>query len=503
VNIQHTTAVVRNDLALLWRQLGGPRSSSGNWALLAGMLVPAHAMAFYVYRQISLLPSSLIDQQGPRAISVALIVTGLWAFSTALSKSADALSNRAELAFFLSSPVSVRHFFMARYSSICLSAVALPGIVLFPLANVAAVSGREEWLGIYVAAAGLAAIAGAVAMTVASFAFVVFGVRTGRSVLKTVGVFAALMMLIPFVAAIPMDAGFLDMFFRESLVPAFSEGAVLGPSSAAWFLGHAVFGDLVALLRISSLAFLAGFVAVFTLSKTFYRLAREMEPEQVVNRRVPRQRWKTGVFINVVIKEWRCILRDPKLLGDILFQGVLLTIPVLVGVQWLAGPEGLALDYVYPAIVAFAASVAGSLAWIAMSTDEARTLMVASPSAVHSKRFKLSAALLPLWIFLAPVLLAGVIVDPLRGMNMTLAAYSATFSVGAMNIWQARAARRSDLNRRGSGVDGLARILEIVAIVAWGAVAYGLALNGIVALAGGCGVIGSLALARLFRTRST
>lgn len=502
MNIQHTTAVIRNDIVLIWRQLGGPRSGSANWALLAGMLIAVHAMAFYVYRQVSLLPPALIERQGSRATAIALIVAGFWAFSTALSKSADALSNRSELGFFLSSPVSARHLFMARYLSICLSAAALPAIILFPLANIAAVFGRGQWLGIYVVVAELAAIAGAVAMMVASLAFAIFGVRTGRSVVKTVGVFSALMMVIPLVAPIPLGAGFLDTLFKDSLMPALSEGAVLGPKSPVWFLGHAVFGNLAALLGIAMFCFLTIILTELSLSKTYYRQAREIEPERTVSREGERRRWQRGVFFNVIIKEWRCILRDPKLLGDILFQGVLLLIPVLVGVQWLAGPEGVALDYVYPAIVAFAASVAGSLAWIAMSTDEARTLMVASPSAIYSKWIKLSAILLPLWILLAPVMLAGIVVDPLRGMSMTLAAYSATFSVGAMNIWQARAAKRSDLNRRGSGTDAFARILEMIAIVAWGAVAYGLALNGTIALAGGCGVICTLVLARIFRTRS-
>lgn len=489
-------------MVLMWRQLGGPRSASANWAVLAGMLVAVHAMAVYVYHQLSLLPPTLIDQQGPRAIAITLVVAGFWAFSTALSKSADALSNRAELGFFLSSPVSARQLFMARYFSICLSAAALPAIILFPIANIAAVSGRQQWLGIYVVVAGLAAIAGAVAMAVASLAFAVFGVRTGRSVVKTVGVFAALMMLIPLVAPIPLGGGFLDRVFKESLVPALSEGAVLGPKSAVWFVGHAVFGNLIALFGIAIVCCITVSLAALALSKTYYRQAREVESERIVNREVPSQRWQRGVFMNVVLKEWRCILRDPKLLGDILFQGVLLLIPVLVGVQWLAGPEGVALDYVYPAIAAFAASVAGSLAWIAMSTDEAPTLMLASPSAIYSKWVKLAAVLLPLWVLLAPAMLAGIFVDPFRGMSMTLAAYSATFSVGAMNIWQAKAAKRSDLNRRGSGTDAFARILEMIAIVAWGAVAYGLALNGSIALAGGFGVICTMVLARIFRTHS-
>jgi ABC-2 type transport system permease protein len=173
-------------------------------------------------------------------------------------------------------------------------------------------------------------------------------------------------------------------------------------------------------------------------------------------------------------KEWRLLLRDPSLFAQLGLQ-IVYTIPlavVLVRSQVL--PLALALT---PAIVVIAAQVAASLAWIAVSGEDAPELIASAPVSPRSADLaKLSAIAIPV------ATVAGLPVAGLALASPAAAVIAFAFSAGAgastalLNLWHPMPASRRGMLRR-HAQSKLIGLLEHLLAILW-AVAAVLALLG-------------------------
>ncbi|MEZ5856597.1 MAG: hypothetical protein R3D67_18310 [Hyphomicrobiaceae bacterium] len=145
-------------------------------------------------------------------------------------------------------------------------------------------------------------------------------------------------------------------------------------------------------------------------------------------------------------KEWRLLLRDPSLFTQLGLQ-IVYTIPLaVVLVKSGSLPTALALT---PAIVVIAAQVAASLAWIAVSGEDAPELIATAPVRPASvDGAKLSAIALPV-LLIASVPLAGLaLASPKAGLLALIFSIGASVSTSLLNLWHPMPGNRRGMLRR-------------------------------------------------------
>ena len=75
------------------------------------------------------------------------------------------------------------------------------------------------------------------------------------------------------------------------------------------------------------------------------------------------------------VKEHRLIVRDPWLLSQMLLQ-VIYTLPIVVLLVRNGGVTGSLVVALPPALVVIAAQLSGTLAWVALSAEDAPEFLI-------------------------------------------------------------------------------------------------------------------------------
>ena len=192
-------------------------------------------------------------------------------------------------------------------------------------------------------------------------------------------------------------------------------------------------------------------------------------------------------------KEWRLLLRDPSLFAQLGLQ-IVYTIPLaVVLVRSEALPLALALT---PAIVVIAAQVAASLAWIAVSGEDAPELIASAPIGPSAADLaKLSAIAVPV-VAIAGLPAAGLAFSsPSAALIAFAFAAAASASTTCLNLWHPMPASRRGMLRR-HAQSKLIGLLEHLLAILW-------ALAAVLALIGShlWLVAAVLALGTLWRSR--
>jgi ABC-2 type transport system permease protein len=182
-------------------------------------------------------------------------------------------------------------------------------------------------------------------------------------------------------------------------------------------------------------------------------------------------------------KELRLLIRDPTLLSQVLLR-TLYVLPLTAVLARNAsrdavGPGGLsgvlALAAGAGAVTFMAGQVAGSLAWITISAEDAPELLACAPvDGGFVRRAKLAATMVPVVLLLALPLGALVVFAPWVGVCAIFGAGASAASAGLINLWFEKPARRS-MSRRGGSVLGASA--ELLLGMGW-AVAVAMAAFG-------------------------
>jgi ABC-2 type transport system permease protein len=147
------------------------------------------------------------------------------------------------------------------------------------------------------------------------------------------------------------------------------------------------------------------------------------------------------------------------------------------------------------AVVFVAGQLAGSLAWITISAEDAPELLACAPvDGARVRWAKLAAAMIPIAALLGPLLLLLAWYSPWTGLCATVGAAGSAVSAGLINLWFEKPAQRKAFRGRRNG-SVLAGIAEVLSGLGWG-VSAGLAAAGSVwAVAPLAVTLGMLALA--------
>ena len=123
------------------------------------------------------------------------------------------------------------------------------------------------------------------------------------------------------------------------------------------------------------------------------------------------------------------------------------------------------------AVTFMAGQVAGSLAWITISAEDAPELLAVAPvDGAVMRRAKLTATMIPVAVLLAAPLGALLWLTPWIGVCATTGAIASAASAGLVNLWfEKPAPRKAFRNRRGGSI--LGAVAEMLLGLGWGVTA--------------------------------
>jgi ABC-2 type transport system permease protein len=481
---------VAHDLRQSWRGLDGVFGSlsRGRILLLIGAAIIAlHAIAYPAAKWLA----ATGRDAGPDL--VATLASGVlfvlpWIIAQAMIATTRSLFSRGDLDLLFAAPVSARTVLAARSLAIAVDGVGSAAILLLPLANMNALIGRWTWLAVYPALAATGLFGSAVGIALALALFAALGPRRARIAAQIVGAAIGASFVLGLQALGMMPASARDAFLRAVAPPT---AAGFGDfRSILWLPAKAAAGDRLSLVLWTLLGVLVFATAALALGKSFARAAILSAGAPSTRSRETRAlAFRAGLGPTLRVKERRLLWRDPWLMSQILLQ-VVYTLPVSA-ILWknggVTGSVGVAFA---PSIVVIAAQLAGSLAWIALSGEDAPEFLATAPVARREiERRKIETIAVPIAFLLALPLAGLALASPWSALLAGLFATGAGVSTALLNLWRQAPARRSMVLRR-HGQSKLVGMIEHLLSILW-------AVGAAVAIIGSWLALAPVALAGL------
>jgi ABC-2 type transport system permease protein len=401
-----------------------------------------------------------------------VVITGcvVLAFSLMLSQSLESVTRafyaRFDLDLILSSPTLARRVFTVRIATVALSLAGMAMLLAMPFVDVLMLRGGWRWLGAYgvVAAMGAAAAACAVALTVSLFRAI--GPRRTRFVAQIVAAVIGAAFVISLQAAAIMSYGTLSRFAilqSETLVASTPE-----LDSLVWWPARAVLGDAAAMgaVVVASLVLLALAIVAFA-----PRFGEHAVAAAGATHPVRRQQRAGGIRPAAPAralrrKEWMLLLRDPWLASQTLMQLLYLLPPALM--LWRTFGEGTTgLVLLVPVLVMAAGQLAGGLAWLAISGEDAPDLVATAPVPPRQiVRAKIEAVMGAVAVVFAPFVAALALATAPVALVAVVGIAASGAAAITIQLWFRAQAKRSHFRRRQTS-SRVATFAEAFSSIAW------------------------------------
>src|SRR5207302_3313165 len=205
-----------------------------------------------------------------------------------------------------------------------------------------------------------------------------------------------------------------------------------GPDSIVWWPARAALGDGEALLLLLSFGLVLLGAVMATFSARFADTAVSASAQAGSGRRGARARSFRGGSRQQALrrKEFVLLRRDPWLISQTLMQLLYLVPPALL--LWRSfADSSAALTLITPVIVMAAGQLAGGLAWLTISGEDAPDLVATAPLTPSSViRAKVEVVLISIGAVFVPLIVPLALVAPLQAVVTTVgiavAAASAT-----------------------------------------------------------------------------
>ena len=409
------------------------------------------------------------------ATLVAVTSTLLLSWSLLLSQAMESVTRafyaKSDLDLILTSPVSARKVFAVRMTRIAGASVAVAVLLAAPFINVLAVLGGPRWLAAYavVAAMGMVATAAALALTIALFR--TLGAKRTRLIAQIVAAIIGAAFVIGLQIAAIFSSGSLSRF--TALQSEWMLAHAPDTGSAFWWPARAVLGDFGALAAVAafSVALLGISIAVFSGRFGDHVLAAAGVSNAVVRQR----RWSQGFRRRspsrvLRQKEWTLLARDPWLMSQTLMQILYLLPPALL--LWVTFRDGNdAYVVLIPVLVMAAGQLAGGLAWLSISGEDAPDLVATAP--IVARRIilaKIEAVIGMIALVFAPLVGMLAFDSLFAALIAALGVLTAAASATLIQLCFRVQARRSQFRRRQTS-SRIATFAEAFSSIAWAATA--------------------------------
>ena len=469
------TWFARHEIRLAWREwlammtagrLGRKRRAVIGLIVFAAIMhLPAYAVA-----------GRFADLKAPldKSTLIVMSATIFLAWALMLSQAIESVTRvfyaRADLDLIMSSPVRLAEVFSVRIASIALTVNAMALLLSTPFVDVLVIGGGIRWFAAYgvVVAIGISAAAIAIAVTILLFRMI------GPSRTRLVAQILAAIIGAGFVIALQIAAILSYGTLSRFAVLTSDAAATLAPDndSIVWWPARAALGDGEALMPLlaGGLLLLGAVMVIFSprFADTAVRVAASAAPGQ---RRSRTKAFRAGSRQQALRrKEFLLLRRDPWLMSQTLMQLLYLVPPALM--LWRSfSDSSAAIVLITPVIVMAAGQLAGGLAWLTISGEDAADLVATAPL-LSSRviRAKIEVVLIAISAVFAPLVLPLFFASPLQaavtGLGVIIAAGSAT----AIQLWFRVQAKRSQFRRRQTS-SRLATFAEAFSSIGWAATA--------------------------------
>ena len=465
----------RHEIRLAWREWLAMMTAGRKGrkrAAIVGLIVFAAIMHLPAYAVIG----RFADLQAPLEKSTLIVMSAtiFLAWALMLSQAIESVTRvfyaRADLDLIMSSPVRLANVFSVRIAAIALSVMAMALLLSTPFVDVLVIGGGVRWFAAYgvVIAIGLSAAAVAIAVTIVLFHLI--GPSRTRLVAQILAAIVGAGFVIALQIAAILSYGTLSRF----AVLTSDAAAAFAPDldSLVWWPARAALGDGEALLLLlaGGLILLGAVMAIFSprFADTVVRVSANAAPALQGARikafrsgsRQQALRWKEFVLLR----------RDPWLVSQTLMQLLYLVPPALM--LWRSFAESSdAIVLITPVIVMAAGQLAGGLAWLTISGEDAADLVATAPlPPSRVTRAKIEVVLIAIGAIFAPLIVALIFASPFQAAVTASGVIIAAASATAIQLWFRVQARRSQFRRRQTS-SRLATFAEAFSSIGWAATA--------------------------------
>jgi ABC-2 type transport system permease protein len=461
----------RHELRLAWREwltmMTGGRRRRARVAVIAVLLFAAvmHLPAWAVIGRFADL-----EMPPDKTTLIVMTSTVFLAWALMLSQAIESVTRvfyaRADLDLIMSSPARLANLFSVRIAAMALTVTVMALLLAIPFVDVLVLGGGARWFTAFgvVVAIGLSAGAFAIAITIALFRLIGPG-RTRLIAQILAAVIGAGFVIALQIAAI-LSYGTLSRFavLTSDAAAAYAPGA----DSLLWWPARAMLGDGEALLLLlsMSLVLLGSVMAIF--SPRFADTAIDASAHAASTRKGRDARTFRGGSRQQALrrKEFLLLRRDPWLISQTLMQLLYLVPPALF--LWRSfSDSSTALVLITPVIVMAAGQLAGGLAWLTISGEDAADLVATAPLAASRViRAKIEVVLIAIGVIFAPFVMALALLAPAQALVTAAGVALAAMSATAIQLWFRVQAKRSQFRRRQTS-SRIATFAEAFSSIGW------------------------------------
>ena len=489
---------VRHEARLAWRDAlsmmtaGRPGRERRVAVWLAAFVIAVHVVAYllirnFVPREITANLTSLI------AVTATILLSGSAMLSQAMESVTRTFYSRSDLELILSAPVPSDRLFAVRIAAMALSAALMSVLLMGPFIDVMIWRDGWRWLGAYGLLLAVSLVTTGLAVIITIKLFQLIGPRRTRLAAQIVAAIVGGVFVIGLQTAAMFSSGTLSrLSFLQSdvvLSHAPGEGSILWwPARAALGDGHALFWVLGASLLLFlgvTLRNAPRFADLVIAASSTSRISRSIQSGD--------GRFRTLTPGSALRRKERVlILRDPWLMSQSLMQLLYLSPPAIL--LWHNYGRGGTAVVLIPVLIMAAGQLAGGLAWLTISGEDAPDLVLSAPVATtRLLRAKVEAVMQCIGIVFLPFAAALALASRFQALVAVCGIFAAASSSTAIQLWFRAQARRSQFRRRhtSSRIATLAEALISITWAAAGGIAvkqnhYWLAVAGLALLLLGC-----------------
>jgi len=443
--------LLAHDLRLGWR--GFADMFPGQSTRIALLVLAATALGLHLAAWPAVLWLAPFLHSGKTAaLPIAAVIGGVftWMVAQSLLGATRTMYDRADLNLLFGSPLPADRIIAVKALVLAVGTLSSIAMIALPIADMGLMLDGASWIGVYPTLLGLALLATALGLGLSVGLFRLVGPRRTRvySQLMGASLGGTFVLGAQIVAMLPSA-------MRSELATRLASAGWL-PSSGQYpgmlLPVRAVEGDHTAMAVILVLGVLVFAASTKLLGERFATAtivaagAATEDTASTDNR--TKRRFAEGVARNLRTKELRLLMRDPSLFAQLGLQ-IIYTIPIaVVLLRSQLVPTAFAL---VPTIVMIAAQVAGSIAWVTVSGEDAPELIATAPVRPDAvDRAKLSAVILPIFAILALPLLGLAVVSWRLALVGALFACGASASTSLINFWHPMPGNRRGMLRRHS-----------------------------------------------------
>jgi ABC-2 type transport system permease protein len=468
------TWFARHEIRLAWREWLAIMTA-GRWKkrnAVIGLIVFAlfmHLPAYAVIGRFANLRAPL-DKSTLIVITATLFLAWALMLSQAIESVTRVFYARADLDLIMSSPVKLTNVFSIRIAAIAISVIAMALLLSTPFVDVLVIGGGFRWLAAFgvVIAIGLSAASVAIAVTIMLFRTI--GPSRTRLVAQILAAIIGAGFVIALQIAAILSYGTLSRF--AVLTSDAAAAHAPGLDSVVWWPARAALGDGEALMLLlaGGLVLLGAVMAIFSprFADTVVSTAANAAP---VHRGSSAAPFRAGSRQQALRwKEFVLLRRDPWLVSQTLMQLLYLLPPALM--LWRSfADSSTAIVLITPVVVMAAGQLAGGLAWLTISGEDAADLVATAPLPPSRViRAKIEVVLIAIGVLFAPLVTALAFASPLQAVVTALGVVTAAASATAIQLWFRVQARRSQFRRRQTS-SRLATFAEAFSSIGWAATA--------------------------------